>query len=102
MTTRTGQRACKEQRKARVAELKYRGLSDREAERELRAQYAAEDRSDLLPKSYNHRHLNDVLSGPTTAEHLAYHLYLRATGLWDQVVAVRVSETPKTWAEYRP
>ena len=56
----------------------------------------------LIDDELDHRHLNDVLSGPTTAEHIAYHLYERAKGLWDQVVAVRVSETPKTWAEYRP
>jgi 6-pyruvoyltetrahydropterin/6-carboxytetrahydropterin synthase len=50
----------------------------------------------------DHRHLNDVLSCPTTAEHLARHLYTKAHGLWNEVAAVRVSETPKTWAEYRP
>ena len=56
----------------------------------------------LLDDELDHRHLNDVITGPTTAEHLAYYLHQRAKALWAQVAAVRVSETPKTWAEYRP
>lgn len=50
----------------------------------------------------DHRHLNDIMDGPTTAENLSRWLYEYAHGLWPEVVAVRVSETPKTWAEYRP
>ena len=56
----------------------------------------------ILDEELDHRHLNDVLPCPTTAEHLARYLYERAKPMWEQVVAVRVSETPKTWAEYRP
>ncbi|RFC62560.1 6-carboxytetrahydropterin synthase QueD [Fulvimarina endophytica] len=50
----------------------------------------------------DHRHLNDVIEGPTTAERLARHLYDWCAARWPETRAVRVSETPKTWAEYRP
>ena len=50
----------------------------------------------------DHRHLNDVFDFPTTAENIALYLYNWAHEKWPQVVAMRVSETPKTWAEYRP
>jgi len=65
------------------------------------------DYLDLSPfKTYidnelDHRHLNDVFSFQTSAENIARHLYLWAKKRWSQVTAVRVSETPKTWAEYR-
>jgi 6-pyruvoyltetrahydropterin/6-carboxytetrahydropterin synthase len=57
----------------------------------------------------DHQHLNTVLgsSMATTAEHLARHLFGIATerlrgfdGV--DITAVRVRETPKTCAEYRP
>jgi 6-pyruvoyltetrahydropterin/6-carboxytetrahydropterin synthase len=62
---------------------------------------------DLVAATIDHRHLNDVLPGPTTAEAIAWWLYERAKEVLDpvvaaKVVAVRVSETPSTWAEYRP
>ncbi len=66
------------------------------------------DYQDLTPfktfvdEKLDHRHLNDVVDGPTSAENLARFLYEFARGLWPEVAAVRVSETPKTWAEYRP
>ena len=53
-----------------------------------------------LGETFDHRHLNDVLERPTAE--------LIARAVYDQfheqlpLVAVRVSETPKTWAEYRP
>ena len=51
----------------------------------------------------DHRHLNDVLGhNRVTAEFLARHLYDWCKTRWQEVSAVRVSETPKTWAEYRP
>lgn len=58
----------------------------------------------------DHHHLNDVLgsSVATTAERLALHLAGVFATLYPvedfpylSLVAVRVSETPKTWAEYR-
>ncbi len=57
---------------------------------------------DILDSELDHRHLNDVLPCPTTAEHLAHFLFERAHALWPEVAAIRVSETPRTWAEYRP
>lgn len=48
----------------------------------------------------DHRHLNDVLS-PSTAENLARHLHEQIASHFPGC-RVRVSETPKTWAEYRP
>lgn len=56
----------------------------------------------FIEEKLEHRHLNDVVDGPTSAENLARFLYEFARGLWPEVTAVRVSETPKTWAEYRP
>lgn len=59
----------------------------------------------------DHRHLNDVVPGQPSAELLAMWLHAQcvialahldgAQTVW-RVVATRVSETPKTWAEYRP
>jgi len=49
----------------------------------------------------DHQHLNDVLACEPTAENIARWLFDRAVELWPGlVVAVRVSETSKTWAEY--
>jgi 6-pyruvoyltetrahydropterin/6-carboxytetrahydropterin synthase len=64
------------------------------------------DYLDLQPlKAYidhtlDHQHLNDLFDFPTTAENLAYYLYCWAKERWPQVIAMRVSETPKTWGEY--
>ena len=55
-----------------------------------------------LDDALDHRHLNDVLEVRTTAENLARHLFGKAREVSPFVVAVRVSETPRTWAEYRP
>ncbi len=50
----------------------------------------------------DHRHLNDVFTFQPTAENLARHFYewISGTQSWP-LLAVRVSETGKTWAEYR-
>lgn len=51
----------------------------------------------------DHRHLNDLFGdNGTTAEHLARHFYDWCKRRWPEVVAVRVFETPRSWAEYRP
>lgn len=61
------------------------------------------DLKDYIDNELDHRHLNDVLGeNNTTAEKMAQHLYNKAHEHWPEVVAVRISETPKTWAEYRP
>jgi len=55
-----------------------------------------------IDDDFDHRHLNDVLNLPSTAENLARHFFDWCKTRWPEVSAVRVSETPKTWAEYRP
>ncbi len=56
-----------------------------------------------LEDKVDHRHLNDLFGNAlVTAECLAHHFYTWCKGRWPEVSAVRVSETLKTWAEYRP
>ncbi|URM88715.1 6-carboxytetrahydropterin synthase [Streptomyces sp. MRC013] len=50
----------------------------------------------------DHRHLNDVMKDNPSAEHLAVFIYEQWCTTYPELTAVRVSETPKTWAEYRP
>jgi 6-pyruvoyltetrahydropterin/6-carboxytetrahydropterin synthase len=53
-----------------------------------------------LDDTLDHRHLNDVLPFQPSCEQLAHHLYQWCRERWEQVVMVRVSETPKSYAEY--
>lgn len=56
-----------------------------------------------IDETIDHRHLNDVMGHDrTTAEVLAKWLYDWCKAKWPETAAVRVSETPRTWAEYRP
>lgn len=55
-----------------------------------------------IDEKFDHKHLNDVLNAPTSAEVLCKHFYDWCKERWDETSAVRVSETPKTWAEFRP
>ncbi|HEX9465096.1 MAG TPA: 6-carboxytetrahydropterin synthase [Alphaproteobacteria bacterium] len=58
---------------------------------------------DFIDATLDHRHLNDALGhDQTTAERIARFLYDWCKPRWPEVAAVRVSETPRTWAEYRP
>ena len=58
---------------------------------------------EMLKETFDHRDLNDVLGHDrTTSEVLARWLYDWCLQRWPEVVAIRISETPKTWAEYRP
>ena len=58
---------------------------------------------DYIDNTLDHRHLNDVFGhDDTTAENIAKFLYDWSKALWPEVTAMRISETPKTWAEYRP
>jgi len=58
---------------------------------------------DYIDSQFDHRHLNDVLGHDSvTAEALARHFYDWCMSIFPETAAVRVSETPKTWAEYRP
>lgn len=57
----------------------------------------------FIDETVDHKHLNDVLGHDrTTAEVLAKWLYDWCKDKWDETAAVRVSETPRTWAEFRP
>ncbi|OCX66463.1 6-carboxytetrahydropterin synthase QueD [Thioclava sp. SK-1] len=51
---------------------------------------------------FDHRHLNDVMEGPSTAEALAKHFFDWCKARWHETSSVKVSETPKTWAQYSP
>ena len=56
-----------------------------------------------IDDTFDHRHLNDVLNDDlVTAEKLAKHFYNWCHARWPETSAVKVSETPRTWAEYRP
>ncbi|WP_048645415.1 6-carboxytetrahydropterin synthase QueD [Nitratireductor soli] len=56
-----------------------------------------------IDATLDHRHLNEVFGHEgVTAEFLAKSLHDWCKTRWPEVSAVRVSETPKTWAEYRP
>jgi 6-pyruvoyltetrahydropterin/6-carboxytetrahydropterin synthase len=62
---------------------------------------------DFLKATVDHRHLNDVVPGQPSAERIAWWIYEWCKGnlpheVARRLVAVRVSETPSTWAEYRP
>jgi 6-pyruvoyltetrahydropterin/6-carboxytetrahydropterin synthase len=57
---------------------------------------------DYVDESFDHQHLDDILGIPSTAENLARHFYDWCKAHWPETAAVKVSETPKTWAEYRP
>lgn len=56
-----------------------------------------------IDDKFDHRHLNDVLGDDhVTAELIARHFYDWCKARWPEVTAVRVRETPKSIAEYRP
>lgn len=57
---------------------------------------------DWIDDKLDHRNLNDVFHVPTTAENLAQQLFAFWRVRYPQLTEVRVSETPKTWATYRP
>jgi 6-pyruvoyltetrahydropterin/6-carboxytetrahydropterin synthase len=55
-----------------------------------------------IDENIDHRHLNDIFGDDgVTAENLAKHFYGWCKKIWPEVSAVRVSETPASWAEYR-
>jgi len=56
----------------------------------------------IIDDELDHRHLNDILPGFTSTECLAKWLFDRAKALWPaHLYSIRISETPKIWAEYR-
>ena len=58
---------------------------------------------EYIDSTIDHRHLNDVLGDDnTTAEQIAKFLFDWCAAKWPEVTAVRVKESPKTMAEYKP
>lgn len=60
---------------------------------------------DFLDQFWDHRHLNEAVGMDglnPTAEVMAWVLFDRFIEFLPELAAVRVSETPKTWSEYRP
>jgi 6-pyruvoyltetrahydropterin/6-carboxytetrahydropterin synthase len=57
-----------------------------------------------MDDTLDHRHLNDTMGGGVSpsAENLAVWLFETWIERLPELTAVRISETPKTWAEYRP
>lgn len=57
-----------------------------------------------MDDTLDHRHLNEAMGGgiSPSAENLAMWIFGRWIGRLPELTAVRVSETPKTWATYRP
>jgi 6-pyruvoyltetrahydropterin/6-carboxytetrahydropterin synthase len=56
---------------------------------------------DVIDDELDHRHLNDILVGETTAERIAQWLFIRAADMFgDFVEKVRVWETVKAWGEF--
>lgn len=56
-----------------------------------------------IDEEFDHRHLNDVLGDDNvTAELIAHHFYEWSKSRWPEVTAIRVKESPKTMAEYKP
>lgn len=56
---------------------------------------------EMIDRELDHRHLNGVIGINPTAENLAGWVFVRCFERFNKLAAVRVSETPKTWAEYR-
>lgn len=55
-----------------------------------------------VDQTLDHRHLNDVMPANPTCENLARFIFDTWQEAIPQLTAVRVSETEKTWGEYRP
>ena len=56
----------------------------------------------FIDDNFDHRHLNDQITGNPTAENIAKMLYNCFKKEFPQLSAVKVCETPKTEAIYSP
>ena len=54
----------------------------------------------FIDENLDHLNLNDVLPGATPAENIARFLYEKFKPVFPALVKMRVSESPRTWAEY--
>lgn len=55
---------------------------------------------DFVDETLDHRNLNEVLPYATTAENIARFLYETFKPVFPSLIAMRVSESPRTWASY--
>ncbi len=57
-----------------------------------------------MDDTLDHRHLNEAMGGgmSPSSENLAMWIFNLWIGPLPELTAVRISETPKTWATYRP
>lgn len=56
-----------------------------------------------IDTTLDHQHLNDVFDHPNVStEWLCKVIYDWCKERWHQTSAVKIAETPKIWAEYRP
>ncbi len=56
----------------------------------------------FIEEQLHHRYLNDILPYPPTSENIARFLYEKFKPLFPMLTRVRVSESPRTWAEFDP
>jgi 6-pyruvoyltetrahydropterin/6-carboxytetrahydropterin synthase len=69
----------------------------------VRDYHELSDLREFIKATLDHKHLNDVLGHDrTTSEVISKWLFEWCKSRWHEVAAVRVSETPRVWAEYRP
>lgn len=54
-----------------------------------------------LDDNFDHQHLNDVLDFNPTSEKFAQYIFDSWRFTYPLLIAVRISETPTSWAEYR-
>jgi 6-pyruvoyltetrahydropterin/6-carboxytetrahydropterin synthase len=55
---------------------------------------------DFIDERLDHRNLNDIFGDASTAENIAKYIFDEFKSRFAALSMVRVSETPKTWAEY--
>ena len=54
----------------------------------------------FIDENLDHLNLNDVLPYATTAENIARFLYEKFKPVFPELTKMRVSESPRTWAEF--
>jgi 6-pyruvoyltetrahydropterin/6-carboxytetrahydropterin synthase len=57
---------------------------------------------DYINEHMDHRHLNEVIPGQASAENIAKYLFHKFKAQFPLLSGIGVSETPKTWAWYKP
>lgn len=57
---------------------------------------------DYIDEKFDHRHLNDILGDAVSTENLCKHFYDWCAERWPETSSIKIIETPKVTAEYRP